>query len=36
MITAGKIIDINISSGEHVNNKCKVELNIFQIPGDTN
>lgn len=36
MITAGKIIDINISSGEHVNNKCKVELSIFQIPGDTN
>lgn len=35
MITTGIIKEINLSSGEHKNNKYKVELNLFQIPGDT-
>ena len=35
MITTGIIREINLSSGDHKNNKYKVELNLFQIPGDT-
>ena len=34
MITTGKITEINISAGEHKHNKCRVELTLFQIPGD--
>ena len=36
MITTGIIREINLSSANHKNNRYKVELNIFQIPGDTN
>ena len=35
MITTGMITEINISAGLHKHNKCKVELKLFQIPGDT-
>lgn len=36
MITTGIIRQINLSSGNYKYNKYKVELNIFQIPGDLN
>lgn len=36
MITTGIIKQININGGNHNGNKCLVELNIFQTPGDLN
>lgn len=35
MITTGIIREININSKNYKHNKYKVELNIFQVPGDT-
>lgn len=36
MITTGIIRQINLHGGSYANNKYKVELNIFQAPGDHN
>ena len=36
MITAGIIREIGINKGNFIGNAYKVELNIFQIPGDDN
>ena len=36
MITAGIIREIGINKGSFVGNGYRVELNIFQMPGDNN
>ena len=35
MITTGIVREININSNQHIGNKYLVEINLFQIPGDT-
>lgn len=36
MITTGIVREINISSSKYIANKYKVEINLFQTPGDLN